>query len=391
MASSAVLSDLPLTDPLDEPDVVLPVSLADANAAPGETGPERQERFRRNVGTVALVCLLVLGAFYTLYFAREVFMPVAMAMMLKLLLNPGVRALADLRVPLPVGAAIMVALFLVGFCAICYTLASPASEWAGRMPQWLPVLQQKMAGIAAPLGRTVEALQQMEKLVTVGGGSRPMAVDVGNSALTEFLFTGTRSVLSLFGTTILMLYFLLAAGDTFLRRLVEVLPRLRDKKHAVEATRQVERDVSTYLVTITIIYAGVGTLTGAGLALLGMPDPLLWGVLVFALAYVPYLGPLTAVITLAFAALMSFDTVGRALAVPGLYLGLVLIEGQFLTPVVLARRMTLNPVAQFISLLLWGFIWGVPGALLAVPLLATFKIACDHIRPLYPLGHFLGE
>jgi len=361
-------------------------------SVPGDDAELRAEQRRRSVSTIAILCLLVLGGFYTLYFARDVFMPVVMAGILKLLLNPGVRGLSGIGIPYPVGSAVMVAVFLLVIGSICFVLAAPASEWMSRMPQWLPILQGKVKEVAIPLEHLLEALGQIERVMTSGSetGASP-AISLGGSSLTQFLFTGTRSVISLFATMILLLYFLLAAGDTFLRRLVEVLPRLTDKKRAVEMTRQIERDISTYLVTITVIYAGLGSLTGVGLWIVGMPDPLLWGVFVFVLAYVPYLGPLTAVTVLSVAALMSFDTLAGALVVPGVYLILVTIEGQFLTPIVLSRRLTLNPVALFLSLLLWGFLWGVPGALLAVPMLATFKIVCDHLRPLAPIGHFLGE
>ncbi len=367
-------------------------SVAVVPSTPGDDAELRAEQRRRSVSTIAILCLLVLGAFYTLYFARDVFMPVVMAGILKMLLNPGVRGLSGVGIPYSVGSAIMVAVFLIVIGSICFVLAAPASEWMSRMPQWLPILQGKVKEVAIPLEHLLGALGQIERVMTSGSeAGGPAAISIGGSSLTQFLFTGTRSLVSLFATMILLLYFLLAAGDTFLRRLVEVLPRLTDKKRAVEMTRQIERDISTYLVTITVIYAGLGSLTGVGLWIVGMPDPLLWGVFVFVLAYVPYLGPVTAVTVLSVAALMSFDTVARALVVPGVYLILVSIEGQFLTPIVLSRRLTLNPVALFLSLLLWGFLWGVPGALLAVPMLATFKIVCDHLRPLAPIGHFLGE
>jgi predicted PurR-regulated permease PerM len=346
--------------------------------------------FARNVGMVAVLGLLVLACFYTLYFAQDVFIPLALAFVLKSLLMPGVRGLTDLGVPIRLAALLMVALFLTGIGTICYLLAAPATEWASRMPQWLPVLHAKLTAIAEPLGRLMNGIHQMERIVAgVAGGQS--GGGTGGISLVQTIFSGTRSLLTLSAAVILLLYLLLAAGDTFLRRLVEVLPRLTDKKHAVEMTRQVERDISTYLVTITMIYAGLGTLTGFGLMLIGMPDPLLWGALVFVLGYMPYLGPLAGVMILTIAGLMSFDSVGHGLAAPAIYLVLVLIEGQLVTPILLAKRLTLDAVAVFVSLLLWNFIWGVPGALLAVPLLATFKIACDHIKPLNPIGHFLGE
>jgi predicted PurR-regulated permease PerM len=205
------------------------------------------------------------------------------------------------------------------------------------------------------------------------------------------LFTGTRSVVAALATMLILLYFLLAAGDVFLRRLVEVLPSLSDKKQAVEMTRQIEKDISTYLVTITLINAALGSCTGLMLWAIGTPDALLWGVLVFVLNFMPYLGPLIGISILLIIGMVRFHPLGQAVLPAGIYLVLVIAEGQFITPITLARRLTLNPVALFISLMIWGWMWGVPGAFLAVPLLATFKIICDYIRPLAPVGHFLGE
>jgi predicted PurR-regulated permease PerM len=372
-------SDVPLTG-----DVIV-----QAVPVTREVAPMRR---RRDVVTISLVCLLTLACFYTLYFARDIFLPMAMACILKLLLNPGVRVMAKARIPPALGAFIVLLGFLVLVSGVGFALAAPASSWLGKAPQYLPVMREKLKFLAVPLGNVQHSLEQVEKVASPAPPSQSEStVVLRGPTLTEFLFSGTRSVLTTLATMLILLYFLLAAGDIFLRRLVEVLPRLADKKHAVEMTRQIEKDISTYLLTITVINAGLGTLTGAALWALGMPDPLLWGTLVFVLNYLPYLGPFVGGVVLSIAAIMSFPTVEQALLAPGVYLGLVVVEGQFFTPMVVARRLTLNPVALFVSLIIWGWLWGVPGALLAVPMIATFKIVCDHIEPLAPIGHFLGD
>ncbi|MEO6022607.1 MAG: AI-2E family transporter, partial [Burkholderiales bacterium] len=124
---------------------------------------------------------------------------------------------------------------------------------------------------------------------------------------------------------------------------------------------------------------------------LGMPNPLLWGVLVAILNFIPYVGPTLSLITLSLAALLSFDTLGQALLVPLVFVCLTLLEGQFLQPIVVGRRLALNPVVIFISFLLWGWLWGIAGMLIAVPLLVTLKICCDHLEPLAPIAEFLGR
>jgi predicted PurR-regulated permease PerM len=190
-------------------------------------------------------------------------------------------------------------------------------------------------------------------------------------------------------TTLLVLFFLLLSGDTFLRRLVEVLPSFSEKRQAVDISQQIERDISAYLVTISIMNALVGIGTGLAVWACGLGDPVLWGTLAFLLNYVPILGPLTGVVIFGLVGLLSFDELWRALLPAACYLTIHLIEGETVTPMLLARRFTLNPVLVMLSLIFWHWMWGVPGAILAVPMLAIAKIICDRIKPLAPVGHFL--
>jgi predicted PurR-regulated permease PerM len=187
-----------------------------------------------------------------------------------------------------------------------------------------------------------------------------------------------------------LLFFLLVSGDLFLRRLVEILPTLSDKKHVVDISHEIERNISSYLVTISLLNAVVGTLTGIATFFCGMSDPILWGVIAFLLNFIVIIGPLTGVIVLFLAGLLTFDTIWQAALPAGIYLIIHIAEGESITPMLLAKRFTLNPVLVIFSLIFWYWMWGVVGAFLAVPLLATMKIVCDRIRPLMALGHFLG-
>lgn len=176
----------------------------------------------------------------------------------------------------------------------------------------------------------------------------------------------------------------------FKEKLVRVMPSLEDKKQAIRIARQIERDVSGYLFTITMINAGLGVAIGLGLYVIGMPNALMWGVLAMLLNYVPYLGAACGIVAVAVAALISFDSYSQALIAPAIYVGANILESQFVTPTILGRRLTLNPVIIFISVGFWGWIWGVPGALMAVPLLIAFKVVCDHTERLAAIGEFLS-
>jgi predicted PurR-regulated permease PerM len=182
------------------------------------------------------------------------------------------------------------------------------------------------------------------------------------------------------------------ASDTFLRRLVEIMPRFRNKRQVIDISHQVEADISSYLVTITVMNTLVGIATGGAMWALGLEDPILWGAIAFLLNYVPILGPLTGLLIFLAVGMLSLEPLGMAFMPMAAYAMIHLLEGQAITPLLLARRFTLNPVLVIISLLFWNWMWGVPGAILAVPMLAITKIICDRIRPLAAIGHFLeGE
>ena len=189
---------------------------------------------------------------------------------------------------------------------------------------------------------------------------------------------------------VIELFFLLASGDSLLRNLVDVMPNWNEKRRVVSIAKEVESQVSGYLATITMMNLLVGVANGLSTWLCGMPNPLLWGTLAFLLNYIPILGPLTGVVVFFFVGLFTFNVFWYALLPPGIYLLIHMLEGETVTPMLLARRFTLNPVIIIVSLFFWDWIWGIPGALLSVPLVAIAKIVCDHIPDLAPLGHMLG-
>jgi len=203
------------------------------------------------------------------------------------------------------------------------------------------------------------------------------------------VFASTQSFASGFLLTVLFLFFLLMHGDTFLRRVVEVLPRFGTKRQAVDISQQIESDISAYLMTVTIMNVAVGAVTGIIMWLTGLGDPILWGTIAFLLNYVPILGPASAVVIFLLAGLLTIDTLWQALLPAVLYFGIHLVEGEMITPMLLAKRFTLNPVLVIVSLIFWFWMWGAAGAIIAVPMLAITKIICDRVQPLTALGHFL--
>jgi predicted PurR-regulated permease PerM len=192
-------------------------------------------------------------------------------------------------------------------------------------------------------------------------------------------------------TTLVALFFILVSGETFLRRLVEILPRFKTKRQVVDISQEIEDDLSIYLGTITMMNSLVGVATGTVAWLCGLGDPLLWGTLAFLLNYVPILGPTVGVITFFVAGLVMLDPLWMAFVPAGLYILIHVAEGETVTPMLLAHRFTVNPVLIMIGVFFWYWMWGVVGAILATPLLAITKIVCDRIEPLQPVAHFIGR
>lgn len=340
---------------------------------------------------VILKGLLVLAVFYTFYFARDVLLPVVLALLLTLIFSPAVRVLKKLRLPEPAAAAVIVATLVAALGFTVYSLIDPAMEWIGKVPETMRQVEYKMRGIKKSVQDVTKAADKVEEITRVEGKppAQTQVVAQMPSLFSRFLI-GTQSVLVSAAFTIVLFYFLLASGDMFLRKLVHVLPTLADKKRVVEVARAIQSDMARYLFTISCINCGLGVVTGIALYLLGVPNPVLWGVMVAVFNYVPYLGAGTSLAVLTAVAFLTFDEIGQVLLVPVVFFALTGLEGQILSPILTGKSLSLNPVVIFLSLLFWGWLWGIIGALMAVPILMVFSICCDHIESLAPIGEFLS-
>jgi predicted PurR-regulated permease PerM len=352
------------------------------------------ERGMGNVHTrsleVAILC--VLAVLYTLYLAREVVVPVVFAVLLKLFFSPVMRALRKAHIPDALSAALVILIVLSIFGLGGYAISAQAQGWIANAPKAMATASAKLKKLRQPVERVTRTAEQMESATGVSG-EQPQTREVvvrGPSLLSRVFGTTTSLVAGLL-EVIVLLFFLLAGGELFLQKLVKVLPNLPDKKRAVTIARETETSISTYLSTILLINACEGTVVAIIMALLGMPNPVLWGAVAGLLEFIPYLGAATMVVILSVAGLTTFPTVGHAMLVPAAFLLVTIIQAYFVSPQLLGRRLTLNPVAIFVGLAVWFFIWGIPGAFMAVPLLAATKIFCDHIEALAPIGEFLGK
>ena len=339
---------------------------------------------------VSLVLLAVLAVLYTLHIAQVFILPIVLSVLLNLLLSPVVVLLRRYaRIPEPLGAAVVIFLFLGALTFGVYRLAPAASAWVARAPESLATVQRRIQPLRKPVEKVTQAAEKVEQATDLD--QKTPQVEIKGPSLTKQVFGGTTALLGAAMVVIFLTYFLLAAGDLFLHKLVGVLPQLKDKKTAVRIVRETQAQVSLYLVVTTVINAGVGVATGLALALVGMPNPVLWGVVAGVLNFVPYIGGLVNTVILTLAAFLAFEDASQALLVPVVFTVINILEGNLITPMVLGRRMRLNTVAVFVGLIFWWYLWGVPGAILAVPMMATIKIACDHIDSLASIAEFLGE
>jgi predicted PurR-regulated permease PerM len=364
-------------------DVAVRETLEKPAEAPSLVDASARLQSRAIVGTFALL------VFYFLYFVSPILIPIIMALLLSMLLAPLVRLLELVHVPRTLGSLIVVAAAVGVLIGIAASLRDPAQSWLTDS-QRFSRLEEKLRPIAAPLEKLRHVAEQLERATAPRDGPPIQKVEVTQPGLSGLLSTGSGHVASTIAAVIGLLYFFLVSGDTFLRKLVLVTPSLKDKKRAVEIVRNIETDISFYIVMVTSINIAIGFIVMATTTVLGIPDPFLWGTLAAILSFAPYVGEFAIVILLSLAGVLTFESLAQALLAPAIYFVVMTICWQGVVPFVVGRRMTLSPVAVFVMIIVLGWMWGVIGALVAVPVLASLKIICDRIESLRPIAEFLS-
>ena len=376
------------------------------------TAPDHERT--RTAALVATACVAVAVA---LYLGREFFAPLAVAIVLSILLNPVVRALGRLGLPAPVGATVVI-LGLLGVTAgAAALLAQPVRDWVAAAPARFQEAEQKLRRLPQPLSRVADAIgtsgsatmrSQNQTPQGIQQGSRPSSAQSGNdgfssatpdsvapdsgAAKAAFAFLGaTSQAVGAVVEVLVLLLLLLASEGRFFRNFLAVLPGPHGREAATGAADESRGVVMQYLLVNALINAGQGVVVALVLWWLKMPAPVLWGVFTFALEFIPYLGAVVMIGLLAVVSLATFDSLGHALLAPGSYLVITTLQNNLVSPVAYGRRLRLNAVAVFVGVMFWWFLLGVPGAFLAVPILATARIAAEHSKSLRPLAVLLGD
>ena len=343
----------------------------------------------RHASTFAMLVLAGLACIVAVKLSAPILLPLLTAALVALLLNPLVRGLSKRLLPRWL-AALAVMLVLGGMLGLAGWLSyEPARELADRSPQLAWQFKQKIEGMLQPLSPAERVEQALSTIETMGKSereaARTVAVMHGPIGLSE-RYGGVLGGLAMGISGVMLVYLLLVFGELLFRRIVTLAPTLADKRNTVAVVREIQSDVSRYVGTVTLINLGLGVATALVMHLAGLENALFWGVMAALLNYIPYLGPMLGAVLLLAVGVLQFDSAPQALLPASIYLLLNVLESQLVTPLVLGRSFSLNPVVILVWLLFWGWLWGVPGLLLAMPLLVCCKIVAARSALLKPFS-----
>jgi predicted PurR-regulated permease PerM len=359
----------------------------DVSPVEAKTGKTRLHLSRAvSISIIGIFVILLSGAFY---FARGFFLPVMLSLLITLTFSPMVRYLRHRGIPSVISAVLIVLAMFAVFGSSTVYLADPISQVIADAPAITQRIDERFAPLREPLRKVMSVSARIEQMAGTGGPDAEKVV-LAQPSLAAWVADAVGGLGATLGVTLVLVVFLLSSGDLFLHKLVRVLPTFSDKKRSVRVVHDVEFEVSRYLLTITAINLCFGITVTLAMIVLGMPNALLWGAAATALNFIPYVGAAVGTASALIAALITYDSIGPALLPPAAYLLLHTLESAFITPLILGRRLELNVVVIFISLAFWSWIWGIVGALIAVPILVVVKVICDSFPTLANLGEFLS-
>ena len=337
----------------------------------------------------SVAILITIAVFVLAYFAKDLILPIVLGLLIALTLSPLNRTLQRFGIPAGIGASVLTAMLTAVVLGVIYFAGETVRTWSDDIPGIAKELQSKLKGVSEAL-ETVEATsKQVEDLATSQDGG-PQQVVIDQPGLLNSAVTAVASTATSIGVALVLALFLLGSGDMFYIKLVQTFQKLGEKKRALATVYDIERQVSSYLFTITVINAGLGLVMAITLHFLGMESAYIWGIAAFLLNYLPILGGLVGTVLVGIQAIVFFDTLPQAIVIPIVYQFITAFEANFITPYLVGKRMKLNIVAVFLTVVLWAWLWGIPGALIAVPFLLVFKVVCDNIDGLETVGNFLS-
>jgi len=364
--------------------------LPDIRADRADAEPtEEARRLKLLTRFAGAIFLALLG--YALYFARDFFMPVVLSLLLALTFAPLNRWCIRRGVPSALSATVIVFTVVLGIGALAYGLSGPVAKLITDAPQLVRMIQLRMDNMQTPLDKIREASKQVEKAANSTDDPTVQKVSIAQPGILSQATGNIVSVVTTIAVTIVLTLFLLASGMMFYEKIIQSFHLMSDKKRALRIAHDIEREMSRYLFTIFIINCVLGLCVGTVLWVLGFPNAVLFGVIAAVVNFLPYIGAFVGIVTVGVLSLSHYATLGVALLPPACYFALTCIEGQIVTPTVVGRRLEINAVAVFVAVAFWSWLWGVAGALIAVPILVLVKTFCDHFEELHGFGNFLSS
>lgn len=343
---------------------------------------------------IALLVLATIALVAALHVASPILIPITMAWLLSALLAPVIRYGQRYAIPPTLSALVLMGLLVYGVVLIFLLLIEPAEQWLQDIPEVVRGFREKMSEFSGPLSNLQAVTEEVRQLYILGDGDKMTPVEVKverESTLGSFLLANLPTLLAGLTIVVFLTYFLLAAGDRFLRKATQLGADIGSKRRIVRIAHRIRQDISRYLATITVINITLGICVALAMKVLGVPNALLWGIMATCFNFAPYVGAVVMAGILTLVGIATFPTIPQALLVPGIYMALSVTEGHMITPLVIGRRLAVTPTAVFISVVAWGWLWGVAGALMAVPLLASFKIVCENVPQLMPISRLLDN
>lgn len=379
----------------------------DMDDAPGRADPARVLlHMPVDVRSISLVVLATLASLFALQWASAVFIPVMVGVLFSYALSPVVNWMQRYRVPRALSAAVLILGIIAGVATTAYSL----SDEANRLVQLLPEAARKLhQTVRVSVGQSANTLTTMQKAASqiekvadetaqapqVNRGVQRVQVVKPKFDIKDYVWTGTMGVLatlSQLGMVAMITFFMLASGDQFRRKLVKLAgPTLSKRKVTVLALNQINDQIQRYLLVQLFTSVVVGLATWLAFLAIGLENAAVWGVAAGVLDLVPYIGSVAIAVGSAMVGFLQFGSLEMGLLVSGLSLVIHALEAFLLTPWLTSRANKMNPLAVFVGVLAWGWLWGIWGLLLGVPILVVIKVVCDSIDDFKPVGELLGD
>jgi predicted PurR-regulated permease PerM len=333
----------------------------------------------------ALNCLLFLAVLLILKLAKPLMVTLALSLFFYFLLMPLVLLLGRLRIPRPLAAGAVVALVLILLSySVLYSIA-PAAQWMEEIPELIPSMQEKLLPLSAPIAKIEQAASEVGSITRPDGDTQPK-VTVSDGRLIDGILTYLASVLVSTGVIVFLTFFFLTFGERLQQKVARLGRSFAEQRRLVRIARNIQSEISRFLGVISVINLCLGAIASFIFWFLGVPNFLLWGALAGLANFVPYAGAAAMTVMLSGVGLLTFDTLGDAVLVPGCFLALTILEGQLITPMLIGRQLNLSPVIVLFAVIFWAYMWGLSGALVAVPILVSTKIVFSHVPAFRPLA-----